>query len=77
MLRYNGVVKLGFGEINDDKTIAYLGEFDGKNAALCYEIPFVSYTDPDNGYTVYEYNKNLYTFKELRLEYLKGYYNVE
>lgn len=73
MLKLNGETKFGFGKINDDKVLAFPNEIQ----ELENTFSFPCYVDPDNGYTVYKYKNNLYTFKELRYEYLKDYYNVK
>lgn len=75
MLKNSGNIKLVFGRINDDKVLGYPAEF--KESNINHEESFLTYTDPDTGYTLYSYKGNLYTYKELRMEYLKNYYDVK
>ncbi len=69
--------ELGFGEINDDHTLALVSEFDHDDCVLEKKFTIQTYLNPETHEKLYEYKGNLYTFKELNLEYLKEYYSVE
>ncbi len=67
----------GFGQINEDKLIANIAEFEYKNNELIKTLSFPVYEDEDRGIKLYMYKDMLLTFKELHREYLKDYYNVK
>ena len=74
MFKKKGTVRLAFGTINDDKVLGYTGEFQDCEIEEYHDFPM--FTDPDTGYTLYEYHDALCTYKELRQAYLEDYYDV-
>lgn len=77
MLENKGKFELGFGKINDDDVLAYICEFTSPNSVLKYKVPVTRFVDPTTDYVLFMYNENLYSFKELRLQYLKEHYGVD
>ncbi len=69
--------ELGFGTINDEHTLALASEFDHEEAIMEKKFSLVTYLNPDTHEKLYDYKGNLYTFKELNLEYLKEFYKVD
>lgn len=77
MLKNEGKFELGFGKINDDDVLSYICEFASPNSVLKQKISVTRFIDPNTDYRLFMYKDNLYSLKELRLEYLKELYNVE
>lgn len=77
MLKNEGKFELGFGKINDDDVLSYICEFTAPNSVLKQKISVIRFVDPKTDYRLFMYKDNLYSLKELRLEYLKELYNVK
>ncbi len=76
MLKNEGKFELGFGKLNDDDVLSYICEFTAPNSVLKNKVVVTRFVDPATDYRLFMYKDNLYSLKELRLEYLKELYDV-
>lgn len=67
----------GFGQINEDKLIGNISEFEYEDNKLITTLSLPTYIDEERGLAVYLYKDKIVTFKELQREYLKDYYDVK
>lgn len=77
MLRYDGMVELGFGDINDDRVLTYIGEFDQPNSKLERTVEVTRFINPVTHETMFGYKGDIFNLSELRLTYLKDFYEVK
>lgn len=77
MYKKYGKAEFGVGYINDEYVIMGVNELEHGNNRLVKKFSLKMWSDPENGADLYEYKDYLLTLEELKVEYLKEYYDVK